>query len=101
MKRIGVKNKPQTFRSFEEEINKQYSALQMTEPTSRYSLRTGIIGYKVGMTHFWDKWGMMVGCTVIQMDRCQVTQVKTFDKDGVNSIQLGIGSKVAHKVVKA
>ena len=86
MRQIGVKNKPQTFRSFEEEINKQYSELQATEPTSRNSKRTGVIGFKIGCTHFWDKWGAMVGCTVIQMDRCQVTQVKTFEKDGVDSI---------------
>lgn len=54
------------------------------------------MGYKVGMTHFWDKWGKVVPCTIIQLDRCQVIQVKTKEKDGVNAMQIGIG----HKKVK-
>ena len=53
------------------------------------------------MTHFWDKWGAMVPCTVIQLDRCQVIQVKTAEADGMNTIQLGLGSKRAHKLNKA
>lgn len=79
----------------------QYKDLQMSEPTSRASKRTGVLGYKIGMTHFWDKWGAMVPCTVIQLDRCQVTQVKTMAKDGVDSIQVGIGEKNPSKIPKA
>lgn len=70
MKRVAIRNKPNTFRSFEEEINRQYSELKATEPTSRLSKRSGVLGYKIGMTHFWDKWGAMVPCTVVQLDRC-------------------------------
>ena len=65
MKRIGQKNKPHTFRSFEDEINMQYDELKTTEPIHRLSKRSGILGYKVGMTHFWDKWGAIVPCTVV------------------------------------
>lgn len=73
-KRIAVKNKPNTFRSFEDDINMQYAEeMSLSEPAGRASLRTGIIGYKMGMTHFWDRWGALVPCTVIQLDRCQVT----------------------------
>ena len=54
MRRVGVVNKPNTFRSFEDEINKQYSELKVTEPTSRLSKRSGVLGFKIGMTHFWD-----------------------------------------------
>jgi hypothetical protein len=81
----GVTNVQDAFKSFEEEINAQYD-IQPTEATVRDSLRVGAIGYKVGCTHFWDKWGKLQGCTVIQLDRCQVTQVKTKEKDGVNAI---------------
>ena len=45
------------------------------------------------MTHFWNKWGQLVPCTVIQVDRCQVTQVKTLEKDGCNAIQVGCGEE--------
>lgn len=53
------------------------------------------MGYKIGMTHFWDKWGKLTPCTVIQVDRCQITQVKTKEADGVDAIQVGIGEKNA------
>ena len=85
-KRIGETNVAETYRSFEDEINAQYGDLKSVVPISRLSKRAGILGYKVGMTHYWDKWGVMVPCTVLQLDRCQVTQVKTMQKDGVDSI---------------
>ena len=64
-----------------------------TAATDRNSRRVGLTGFKVGMTHFWNKWGQIVPCTVIQVDRCQVTQVKTLERDGINSIQIGIGEE--------
>ena len=53
----------------------------------------GLLGYKIGSTHFWNKWGQIVPCTVLQIDRCQVTQVKTKEKDGMNTIQVGVGEE--------
>ena len=52
------------------------------------------------MTHFWNKWGAMVPCTVIQIDRCQVTQVKTKEKDGVNAMQVGCGEERLKNLTK-
>lgn len=98
--RYGVTNKPQTFKSFEEEINKNFE-LVPTLKADRLSKRTGVIGYKIGCTHFWDKWGKLQPCTVIQLDRCQVTQVKTEEKDGRNAIQVGIGEVNPYKMKKA
>lgn len=92
-------NRPETFASLEDQINAQFQ-LKPTLPTSRNSKRTGVIGYKMGMTHFWDKWGKLIPCTVIQLDRCQVTQVKTLEKDGVNAMQVGCGEKPVQKVKK-
>lgn len=60
----GVKTKKATFRSFEDQINLHYQ-LQSNAPISRDSKRVGILGYKVGMTHFWNKWGEVVPCTVV------------------------------------
>ena len=90
--KFGVKNEIDTFKSFEEEINAQFK-IKPSEATTRASMRVGALGYKVGCTHFWDKWGALTPCTVIQLDRCQVTQVKTLEKDGTNSIQVGCGEK--------
>jgi large subunit ribosomal protein L3 len=36
----------------------------------------GSIGVKLGMTTMWDRWGHMVPVTIIELDRCQVTQIK-------------------------
>lgn len=67
--KFGVKNNASTFRSFEEEINAQFDIKPVLK-ADRASERVGVIGYKMGMTHFWDKWGKIQGCTVIQLDRC-------------------------------
>lgn len=49
----------------------------------------GLIGKKIGMTSVFSAEGKNVPCTVIEVGPCVVTQVKTVDTDGYNSIQLG------------
>jgi hypothetical protein len=56
----GMRN----MRSFEVDINKNFP-LMKSEAASKHSKRTGLLGFKVGMTHYWDKWGASVPCTVI------------------------------------
>jgi len=51
-----------------------------------------ILGKKVGMTRVVDKYGKLVGATVIQAQPNAVTQVKTIEKDGYSAIQLGADS---------
>jgi len=53
----------------------------------------GIIGKKVGMTSYYDENGKNLSCTVIQAGPCVVTQVKTTEKDGYDSVQLGFDEK--------
>ena len=50
-----------------------------------------IIGKKVGMTQIFDDKGLVIPVTVIEAGPCTVTQVKTVETDGYNSIQLGYG----------
>jgi large subunit ribosomal protein L3 len=50
---------------------------------------SGIIGKKVGMTSIFDAEGRNIPCTVIEAGPCVVTQVKTEEKDGYSSVQLG------------
>lgn len=61
--------------------------------TPEYPRRTGVIAIKVGMTQEWDQWGIRLPLTVLWIDDCQVTQVKTFASNGYNGLQLGCGSK--------
>lgn len=50
-----------------------------------------ILGKKIGMTRFFDKTGNIIPATIILADSCIVSQIKTKDHDGVNSVQLGFG----------
>ena len=54
---------------------------------------SGILGKKIGMTSVYDDNGISVPCTVIEAGPCFVTQIKTKDKDGYDSIQLGYDQK--------
>ncbi|MDY6845758.1 MAG: 50S ribosomal protein L3 [Chloroflexota bacterium] len=49
----------------------------------------GLIGRKVGMTQVFDENGAAFPVTLIEAGPCYVTQIKTVEKDGYSSIQLG------------
>ena len=51
----------------------------------------GIIGKKIGMTQIFDEKGNVIPVTVIETAGNVVTQIKTTETDGYNSIQLGYG----------
>jgi large subunit ribosomal protein L3 len=61
----------------------------------------GLIGKKVGMTSVFGEGGAIVPCTVIEVGPCVVTQVKTVEKDGYESVQLGFGDKKEKNTSKA
>lgn len=49
----------------------------------------GLIGRKVGMTQVFDDEGVAFPVTLIEAGPCYVTQVKTAEKDGYASVQIG------------
>ena len=51
-------------------------------------MRTGIIGTKIGNSSFFNEDGSVTPITIIKVDDCVVSQIKTKDKDGYNAIQL-------------
>lgn len=53
----------------------------------------GLIGKKIGMTSVFDAAGNSVGVTVIELGPNTVTQLKTVETDGYNSIQVGFGER--------
>ncbi len=53
----------------------------------------GLIGKKIGMTSIYSAEGKNIPCTLIEAGPCVVTQVKTVEKDGYKSIQLGFGER--------
>ena len=57
----------------------------------------GLIGKKIGMTRVFDSSGKVIPVTVLEAGPCQVTQVKTVEKDGYDSVQVGyIDAKEKH-----
>jgi large subunit ribosomal protein L3 len=61
-----------------------------------------IYGTKTGMTRVFDEEGRSVPVTVVSLaDNTVITQVKTVEKDGYTSVQLGFKAKKAQRVNKA
>ncbi|NES22349.1 MAG: 50S ribosomal protein L3 [Symploca sp. SIO3E6] len=52
-------------------------------------MSVGILGTKLGMTQVFDEAGRALPVTVIQAGPCTITQIKTKQTDGYNSVQLG------------
>lgn len=61
----------------------------------------GLIGKKIGMTSVFSVEGKNIPCTVIEAGPCVVTQVKTVETDGYESIQLGFQDKKEKHSTKA
>jgi len=51
-------------------------------------MRTGIIGIKIGTSSFFNEDGSVVPITIVKIDDCVVSRVKTIDKDGYIALQI-------------
>ncbi|CAM5350458.1 Large ribosomal subunit protein uL3 OS=Streptomyces alboniger OX=132473 GN=rplC PE=3 SV=1 [Streptomyces alboniger] len=60
----------------------------------------GILGEKLGMTQVWDENNRVVPVTVVKAGPCVVTQVRTNDSDGYESVQIAFGEIDPRKVNK-
>lgn len=52
-----------------------------------------ILGKKIGMSQIFDEKGNQVPATLVEAGPCQVLQVKTKEKDGYESFQIGFVKK--------
>lgn len=64
-------------------------------------MEKAIIGRKVGMTQVFMDDGRVEPVTVIEAGPCYVSQIKTKDVDGYNSVQLAFGEVKAKNVNKS
>ena len=62
---------------------------------------SGLIGKKVGMTSIFDELGRSIAVTVIEVEPCAITQIKTEETDGYNAVQLSSFKKKSSKVSSA
>jgi large subunit ribosomal protein L3 len=61
----------------------------------------GIVGRKVGMTRIFTEDGASTPVSVVEVLPNLVTQIKTLEKDGYESVQVTTGSRRANRVTKA
>ena len=53
----------------------------------------GLLGKKIGMSRVFNSNGEVVPVTILNVGPCVVTQVKTFENDGYEAVQIGYGYK--------
>lgn len=51
-------------------------------------MSSGLIGKKIGMTNIFDENGRNYAVTVIEVDPCVITQIKTTETDGYEAVQV-------------
>jgi len=64
--------------------------------------RTGLIGIKIGNSSYYDDSGKSLAVTILKIDECIVSDIKTDDRDGYTSVQIASidGKKEIKKVKK-
>ncbi|KAG0135946.1 mitochondrial 54S ribosomal protein YmL9 [Tuber indicum] len=66
----------------------------------RLATRTGVLAVKKGMTAIYKPSGRRIACTVLQLERVQVTAVKTRQKHGYWAVQVGSGWRNSNNVTR-
>ena len=61
----------------------------------------GVLGKKIGMTRVYDTKGRIRPVTVIEAGDNRILQVKSKEKDGYSSVQVGYGDQKEQRVPKA
>ena len=64
-------------------------------------MKKGILGRKIGMTQVFTKSGKLIPVTAVSVEPNVVTQIKTIENDGYESIQLGFDTKREKLATKA
>lgn len=59
-----------------------------------------ILGKKIGMSQIFTDAGQVIPVTVVEAGPCQVSQIKTTEKDGYSAVQLAFIDKKASQVTK-
>lgn len=60
----------------------------------------GLVGRKVGMTRIFTEEGVSIPVTVVEVKENRITQLKTIENDGYQSIQVTTGSKKTNRITK-
>lgn len=63
-------------------------------------MKAAILGKKIGMSSYYTASGQQVPVTVIEAGPCPVVSIRTPDKDGYSSVQVGYDEKSEKNVIK-
>jgi len=63
-------------------------------------MRTGIVAKKIGITSLYNEDGSRSPATILFVDNCEVTDIRTLEKNNYLAIQVGIENKNSNKVKK-
>lgn len=88
----------QKYFNIAEEVNKKFK-IEKVEG-SKDLKRVGLLGYKVGMTGVWDKFGTWHPLTVVKIDRCQVVASKHSPKGNYYGLEVGCGESKVKKTTR-
>ena len=86
--------------TLKEEAPKEEVAVEEASQEDMPYLPFGI-GKKVGMTQIFSDDGSVYPTTLVEFGPCYITQIKTLDKDGYSSVQLGFMDAKKDKTTKA
>ena len=64
-------------------------------------MNKAILGKKIGMSQIFTDSGLVIPVTVVEAGPCQVSQIKTVEKDGYSSVQLAFVDAKANRISKA
>jgi large subunit ribosomal protein L3 len=59
-----------------------------------------ILGLKLGMSQIFAEDGSIVPVTVVKAGPCTITQIKTSERDGYTSLQIGFGTRKPKNVTR-
>lgn len=60
-----------------------------------------LVGKKIGMTQIYNESADLIPVTVVEIEKCVISKIKTIESDGYNAVQFGFGEKNAKHSTKA
>ena len=64
-------------------------------------MRSGLIATKIGMSSLFDKSGVCFPVTLLQIEECNIVDIRTIERNGYNSVVVGSENKKSSRCSKS